>query len=379
MSTMRVCARRSGALRLQLRSRPSAECSEYVGEVRPFDNLWLVHPKWGSAEWDDDGFALVATLTGPPARGYVRMSDIAVEWGGCHYFGLSDAVWFDRHWFASADRCDVCVYDATPAPVEELPPDLADAPCGLNIPGAVRNGMSESGWTYVALRLGWPQAGHDGGRVEVERACHSTIGYLARMDDSDRQVLHRKLNRCLRDYVVTEPIERPYDDAILYARRWRLRDEDWREGDADTYTVSRLANVPRHRFERMLSQHHVQDSVISDVEEHDDKVRSLYERDSDRAAAAKIRSRLVPPHDGFFKIAQAEFECRGKRYFALDRQECPELDDLLHYLSDVAYYWRSGQITYRADSGILKTRPPVCIKPDRWHVSKPGAWCCRVE
>jgi hypothetical protein len=115
MSTMRVCARRSGTLGLQLRSRPSAACYEYVGEVvGPEDNLWLLHPKWGSAEWDNDGFALVAKLTGPPARGYIRTSDISVEWGGWHYLALSDDAWFDRHWFASADRCDVCVYDAPP-------------------------------------------------------------------------------------------------------------------------------------------------------------------------------------------------------------------------------------------------------------------------
>ena len=153
MSTMRVCAHRSNALSLQLRSRPSAACSEYVGEVRPEDHLWLVHPKWGSAEWDTDGFALVATLAGPPARGYVRMSDISVEWGGWHYFALSDAAWWDRHWFASADRCDVCVYDAPATTVEELPLELSGAVGGLNVPGAVRNGLSESGWTYVALRM----------------------------------------------------------------------------------------------------------------------------------------------------------------------------------------------------------------------------------
>jgi hypothetical protein len=265
-----------------------------------------------------------------------------------------------------------------PATVEELPLELSDAACGLNIPVAVRNGLSESGYTYVALRLGWPQAGHNGGRIEVDRACHATIGYLSRMDDSDREVLHRKLNGCLRNYVVTKPCERPYDDAILYSRRWRLRDEDWREGDSNTYTVSSLANVPRHRFEKMLSRHHIEDTFISGDDEHDAKVRTLYERDSDRAAAAKIRSRIVPPHDGFFKIAQAEFECCGQTYFALDRQECPELDDLLHYLSDFAYYWKSGQITYRTDSGILKTRPPVCLKAERFHVSKPGVWCSRV-
>ena len=74
----------------------------------------------------------------------------------------------------------------------------------------------------------------------VYKSCHLTLGYLARMSDPDRKRLQNNLRTCLHAYINLLPGERPLDNRVFYARRWRVRPHDWRQGDPDAYTVDTL-------------------------------------------------------------------------------------------------------------------------------------------
>ena len=367
---------RPHALHLKLRAEPSAECQEYVGEVDNKQHVRLLDCGWEVV----NGFLLVAALTGtPPVRGYIRACDVSIQHGGFRYLHLTDDAWWFGDWSIRAEVCDITVHDAVASSIEALAQDISEARRGLeaakgsSIEGSLMT--LQDGYTYVSLWIGWPCSSPVVAASQtVYKSCHLTLGYLARMSDPDRKRLQNNLRTCLHAYMNLLPEERPLDNRVFYARRWRVRPHDWRQGDPDVYTVDTLVATPEISLEMMIRQNHVYDPWISEDEEHDMKIRQLHKRDRDRFSAAKGRAANVPAHSGVIRLVQAKYIKGGRSFFALDPVASPELHDLMSYLTDWAVYCKSGQITYRSTGGRLKTRPPICCHSQYWHASKQGAW-----
>ena len=167
------------------------------------------------------------------------------------------------------------------------------------------------------------------------------------MNEFERKQLHGRWNRCLAAWLALDPAERPLDMRVLHERRWRIRPEGWSRGDADVWDTVTLADNYAPIVKRLLRLGRITDPYISEDEEFDHMVTSLYERDRSRFLDATQRSEHPPLHDGCFHIAHRRIVEEGplrRVLFILDDGICRELRDLLLYLTEIPKCYKPAQI-----------------------------------
>ena len=214
----------------------------------------------------------------------------------------------------------------------------------------------DGGYTYVSLEVGRPYRSDR--QTQVSKRCHVTIAYAATMSERQMDELQRGLTDVLQSYLQKEPADRPWE--LPNFRKVFFKDEN--AGPYDVGEWAPLISYTMKEVEAKMRQGLIERPLSSDPDEPlESIVRRIRERDSFRYYRAIERADHVQTHTGEL-FMDTPHSGLG---------DSPELRDLLEYLADIVYHWRTCHFV-KPENG--KTLPPCVTSIDRWHCSRQGDW-----
>lgn len=301
----------------------------------------------------ENGFLHVQGLEGPRVAGWIRACHLYIEWDGRVYTELSDAAWNAGLWQIETRQCSIRVTQCSnPVPEEECEAMAVNRGQAAQ----ARLCMTEN-YTYVSLEVGKP---FREGREAINN-CHITIGYLAPMYEC--HTLRRRLTEALHAWTELEPQDRPFSEKLMRMRQWEIQTHDQKASDYDVFKYKTIAGKPWLEVQALLDHGLIRSSLPVTPEELPDYVRRLHNRDTTRMEDAVKRVPKVgtKPHSGVLDMSSPMSGLGGNSF---------ELEDLLEYLADAAFYFRESH--FRTMSGKLV--PPLVTQISRWHCTRQGDW-----
>ena len=241
---------------------------------------------------------------------------------------------------------------------------------GVTFDDYIAQYLREKGHTYVALELGG--ATRLVTNIVVDCDHHASLGILAPMSSLERRKLQGRLDDFIRLWASTPICDRP---GLVSYPRFEMRPyDDPRHGDIEhVELVGARDNFTKDDINAMLQSGQIsltasRAAELAELDDPDDKVRKLVDRDTkrhrahfERAAALEATGLTSPP----------TMVIVGDPSTGALAKTSPMLADLLHYLTEILRHYHPAY-TYDA-KGKLVT--PRVSWPSQWHVSRSGDWC----